>query len=92
MEETVTFHSYSSELTDITTEQHFEVEQPESPQSHGSLLAVFLGLLNLSPETRAVVPHSSALWQDAQSVLTSAGGRGLKEKSVFIFCHLPRVF
>lgn len=36
MEETVTFHSYSSGLTDATTKQHFEVKQPESSHPTGA--------------------------------------------------------
>lgn len=89
MEETVTFHSYGSELTDTTTKQHFEVKQPESPQAHWSLLAIFLGVLNLSAKTqmRCLTDHKCgkmpALWST-----TSSGGRGPKEMSVFIL-HLP---
>jgi hypothetical protein len=45
VEEAVTFHSCSSELTD-TTKQHFDAEQLESPQSFWSFLATSLGVLS----------------------------------------------
>lgn len=66
MEETVTFHSCSSALADTTTKQHFEVQQPESPQSLRALSCNLpRGSWTLSVKTQWEALYRPDVGQDA---------------------------
>jgi hypothetical protein len=91
VEETVTFHFYSSECTD-TTKQHFEVKRPESPPSHRSVLATFLGVqASVQKHRMRPFPDPTHGKMPVPRSPASSGNRALKKTSVCILLPSQRV-